>query len=62
MVLLTSPATRQLLQVSRKKLPDDFELPDALVKNAQQSYLAAALTDVLGAGLIKPDKPDLTSP
>ena len=57
MVLQTTPpATRQPLQVSWEKLPDDFVLPDGPVENAQQPYLAAALTDALGAaGLIKPE-------
>ena len=53
---ITPPATLQPPQISWEKLPDDFVLPDDPVENAQQPYLAAALTDALGAaGLIRPE-------
>ena len=53
---VTPPATRQPPQISWEKLPDDFVLPDDPVENDQQPYLAAALTDALGAaGLIAPE-------
>ncbi len=57
MVLQTKPpATREPLVVSWDKLPDDFVLPDDPVENAQHPYLAAALTDALGAAdLIGPE-------
>jgi len=57
MVLQTTPlANRKPPQISWKKLPEDFVLPDDPVESAQQPYLAAALTDALGAaGLIKPE-------
>jgi Uma2 family endonuclease len=44
-----TPLTGQGLSVTWEPLPDDFILPDDPVENSQQPYLAAALTDALGA-------------
>lgn len=57
MVLQTTPsAIRQPPQITWEKLPEDFVLPDDPVENDHQPYLAAALTDALGAaGLIAPE-------
>ncbi|MBD2435229.1 Uma2 family endonuclease [Nostoc sp. FACHB-110] len=47
-MVLAAPQ-RQTPVVSWEKLPDDFILPDDPVENNLQPFLAAALTDVLGA-------------
>jgi Uma2 family endonuclease len=55
MILQVAPSNRTL-HVTWDKLPSDFVLPDDPVENIQQPFLAAALTDALGAaGLVKPD-------
>ena len=44
------------LEITWNPLPEDFVLPDDPVENIQQPYLAAALTDALGAaGKITPE-------
>ena len=55
MILSTTPST-QTPNISWDKLPDDFVLPDDPVENIQQPFLAAALTETLGAAeLITPE-------
>lgn len=55
MILQVTPST-QIPKISWDKLPDDFVLPDDPVENIQQPFLAAALTEALGAaGLITPE-------
>jgi Uma2 family endonuclease len=48
-MVLQTPRTHLDLSVTWEALPDDFILSDDPVENIQQPYLAAALTDALGA-------------
>lgn len=48
-MVLQAPQARKPPTVTWEKLPDGFVLPDDPVENIQQPYLAAALTDALGA-------------
>jgi Uma2 family endonuclease len=48
-MVLQTPLTRPVPEVTWEPLPADFILPDDPVENLQQPYLAAALTDALGA-------------
>jgi Uma2 family endonuclease len=48
-MVLQTPRTHPDLSVTWEALPDDFILSDDPVENIQQPYLAAALTDALGA-------------
>lgn len=55
MILQAIPST-QTPNISWDKLPDDFVLPDDPIENIQQPFLAAALTEALGAaGQITPE-------
>ncbi|MCB8785946.1 Uma2 family endonuclease [Planktothrix agardhii] len=55
-MVLEAPDIKAKPIITWEPLPEDFVLPDDPVENTQQPYLAAALTDALGAaGYIQPE-------
>lgn len=55
-MVLQSPSPKTNPVITWEPLPADYVLPDDPVENVQQPWLAAALTDALGAnGLIQPE-------